>query len=261
MSDGFIPPIKSKRPKNTKGLSLTAESLAPPPLNADEGSDQDYDLNAYVTQATPRPLGLALADEEGKRDDDDAGSSGHTLMPPKVSKVSRKKPAGLGIKSTRPAPEAPGNGLTRDGEVPSPGSTHSMSSRAEMERELASMEISSSSSRSGSKHPEGNGSSNGKESKSSSGVKKTRKKSEKSNGTTDSGHGFPELRDEDLKVVGDLGAGNGGTVNKVLHKETGLYMAKKVSSPCPAVLALIVLSKLTSLPLARPGLDRSCSSS
>jgi mitogen-activated protein kinase kinase len=100
-----------------------------------------------------------------------------------------------------------------------------------MERELASMEISSSSSRSGSKL-DANGSTNGS---SKSTVKKTRKKSEKngSNGS-DSGHGFPELRDEDLKVVGDLGAGNGGTVNKVLHKETGLYMAKKVRySPTP----------------------------
>ena len=221
MSDGFIAPIKSKRPKNTKGLSLTAESLAPPPLNADDGSDQDYDLNAYVTQATPRaarPLTLAGAESQH----DNGLIAGDTLMPPpKVSRVSRKKPAGLGIKSTRPAPDAPGSSSTRDGDIPSPASTHSMSSRAEMERELASMEISSSSSRSGSKQ-DASGSSKPT-------VKKTRKKSDK-NGTngTDSGQGFPELRDEDLKVVGDLGAGNGGTVNKVLHKETGLYMAKKV---------------------------------
>lgn len=226
MSDGFIPPIKSKRPKNTKGLSLTAESLAPPPSNADDGSDQDYDLNAYVTQPTPRaPAAVLAADEDGSQQQDNGPSSGHTLMLPKVSKVSKRKPAGLGITSTRNAPDAPGSSRARDGDLSSPGSSHSMSSRAEMERELASMEISSSSSRSGSKL-DANGSTNGS---SKSTVKKTRKKSEKngSNGS-DSGHGFPELRDEDLKVVGDLGAGNGGTVNKVLHKETGLYMAKKV---------------------------------
>jgi mitogen-activated protein kinase kinase len=36
------------------------------------------------------------------------------------------------------------------------------------------------------------------------------------------------VRAEDLKVVGDLGAGSGGTVNKVVHQGTGLIMAKKV---------------------------------
>jgi mitogen-activated protein kinase kinase len=38
-----------------------------------------------------------------------------------------------------------------------------------------------------------------------------------------------DLKTEDLKVIGDLGAGNGGTVTKVIHAGTGLTMAKKVS--------------------------------
>jgi len=38
-----------------------------------------------------------------------------------------------------------------------------------------------------------------------------------------------DLKTEDLKVVGELGSGNGGTVAKVLHVPSGLYMARKVS--------------------------------
>lgn len=41
-----------------------------------------------------------------------------------------------------------------------------------------------------------------------------------------------ELKQEDLKVLGDLGAGAGGSVAKVVHSGTGLMMAKKVSSDC-----------------------------
>lgn len=38
------------------------------------------------------------------------------------------------------------------------------------------------------------------------------------------------VKAEDLKVIGDLGAGSGGTVNKVIHQGTGLIMAKKVGA-------------------------------
>jgi len=37
-----------------------------------------------------------------------------------------------------------------------------------------------------------------------------------------------DLRAEDLKVVNELGAGNGGTVSKVIHAPTKALMAKKV---------------------------------
>lgn len=248
--DGFIAPIKSKRPKNTKGLSLTAESLAPPPTQTDDSSnDQEYDLNAYITQATPR-LGSSGSRVEGDEMDGNGNglvggeiknSSTSTkdtlLLPLKPSRVSRKKPAGLGIKSTRPAPDAPGvssstyNQLDPDSLSPTrtSTSTHTSSSRAEVERQLASMEISSSStSRPSSSKASGSGGGTGGT------IKKTRKKPSSSSVNPSSlsetgSNGFPELRDEDLKVVGELGAGNGGTVNKVLHKESGLFMAKKVS--------------------------------
>ena len=37
-----------------------------------------------------------------------------------------------------------------------------------------------------------------------------------------------ELSNEDVVVIGELCAGNGGVVTKVLHKPTGLIMARKV---------------------------------
>lgn len=37
-----------------------------------------------------------------------------------------------------------------------------------------------------------------------------------------------ELNDEDLEKLGELGAGNGGVVAKVLHKPSGLIMARKM---------------------------------
>ncbi|CAJ2502610.1 Uu.00g100040.m01.CDS01, partial [Anthostomella pinea] len=36
-----------------------------------------------------------------------------------------------------------------------------------------------------------------------------------------------DLRQEDLEIVKDLGAGNGGTVSKVKHLPTGTMMARK----------------------------------
>ena len=43
-----------------------------------------------------------------------------------------------------------------------------------------------------------------------------------------------DLRSEDLVVLKELGAGNGGTVSKVMHASTKVIMARKVSSlPLP----------------------------
>lgn len=38
-----------------------------------------------------------------------------------------------------------------------------------------------------------------------------------------------ELKDEDFDPICELGAGNGGVVNKVRHKPSGLVMARKVN--------------------------------
>lgn len=37
-----------------------------------------------------------------------------------------------------------------------------------------------------------------------------------------------ELKDDDFQRICELGAGNGGVVNKVCHKPSGLIMARKV---------------------------------
>ncbi|KAJ3119123.1 MAP kinase kinase (MEK) [Phlyctochytrium bullatum] len=39
---------------------------------------------------------------------------------------------------------------------------------------------------------------------------------------------FSEIQSEDIEIISELGAGNGGTVNKVLHKPTNTIMARKV---------------------------------
>lgn len=41
-------------------------------------------------------------------------------------------------------------------------------------------------------------------------------------------HKIGELTVEDFRDMGDLGAGNGGVVKKVLHIPSGLVMARKV---------------------------------
>ena len=54
-----------------------------------------------------------------------------------------------------------------------------------------------------------------------------------------------DLRPEDLEIIKDLGAGNGGSVSKVRHIPTNTVMARKVSStgrasPRPPFLQLRV---------------------
>lgn len=46
-----------------------------------------------------------------------------------------------------------------------------------------------------------------------------------------------DLRSEDLIVLKELGAGNGGTVSKVMHAATKVVMAKKVGRRTRAVSA------------------------
>lgn len=41
--------------------------------------------------------------------------------------------------------------------------------------------------------------------------------------------GLELVKDEDLQILGDIGAGNGGTVTKVFNKKRKCVMARKVS--------------------------------
>lgn len=63
------------------------------------------------------------------------------------------------------------------------------------------------------------------DSSSSSVPKRTKGKKSK----TDSSGGHDLVKDEDLEVLRDLGAGNGGTVTKVWNKKRKCVMARKVS--------------------------------
>lgn len=70
-----------------------------------------------------------------------------------------------------------------------------------------------------------------------------------------------DLRAEDLKVVNELGAGNGGTVSKVIHAPTGAIMAKKVRLCFVFLLATFFYSSHRTISngcggLALSGMDR-----
>jgi mitogen-activated protein kinase kinase 1 len=49
-----------------------------------------------------------------------------------------------------------------------------------------------------------------------------------------------DLCDEDFEKLGELGAGNGGVVAKVLHRTTGLVMARKVQVQVQLILILMM---------------------
>lgn len=48
-----------------------------------------------------------------------------------------------------------------------------------------------------------------------------------------------DLRSEDLETLEELGAGNGGTVSRVIHLPTKSIMARKVSWDIAVVLSLV----------------------
>lgn len=50
-----------------------------------------------------------------------------------------------------------------------------------------------------------------------------------------------ELKDEDFEPICELGAGNGGVVNKVRHKPSGLVMARKVRTSSDGLVKKAIL--------------------
>jgi mitogen-activated protein kinase kinase len=66
---------------------------------------------------------------------------------------------------------------------------------------------------------------------SSSAVKKTKKKSR----VDKDGHEL--VKDEDLEILNDIGAGNGGTVTKVYNKKRKCIMARKVGGAADGILS------------------------
>lgn len=160
-----------------------------------------------------------------------SSNSSSTFSLPKSS-ISRKKPPGLDIsksilRPTRTAPVLPSTG--------SPPSNF-MSEADKLRDDIANLQLSSRST--GSNHsleafdsprafqsdssvasgPAKKESRDGKE----RGDKNKRKKKHKDK------DGEDLVRDEDLEILHDLGAGNGGTVTKVWNKKRKCVMARKV---------------------------------
>ena len=169
-----------------------------------------------------------------------------TILDTPKSSVSRKKPLGLDISKsipqpTRAAPLLPSG--TKDGE--SPWTTEADRLRQDIERLQLSSQSSCSSISLLDSPPSGSSPTAPttpthlavqSDSSSSSTRKKSGSKGSKKVHKDKNGEDL--VKDEDLDVLIDLGAGNGGTVTKVWNKKRKCVMARKVSRLagflCPA---------------------------
>lgn len=187
--------VQPKRKRNPKALQLSAEALSPKIDTFGDDSPAPVVDSSSVDQASVDPSPPIPSSATG-------GLPGTT-----ASRISRKKPAGLDISRsipTRPAPTPSSSSSTPSDRVkrsststPSSSSRSRTSSTADKPARVSYQQKLSD--QLASLHLGGEG------------------------GKTKVG-----LRAEDLKVAGDLGCGNGGTVAKVLHSPSGLYMARKV---------------------------------
>jgi hypothetical protein len=250
---GLIPP---KKKRNPKALQLTAEALAPPPPE-----DEEAPPLIVASEAAPRngvplpqhqhlqhphpaplpPTSSASSSSSGRTRERPSSNSSSRLLaggngsapgggggpPPgsigEASGISRKKPAGLDISRsiTTGTPTRP---------APTPGSSTGEGGASSRPRRKDHLNGHSHSSSTGSAHSSPRG--EGREGRPAPRVSYQQKLSDQL-ASLDLGGGKgqtkTDLRTEDLKVVGELGSGNGGTVAKVLHGPSGLYMARKVS--------------------------------
>lgn len=220
-------------------LPLSSISRAKPTLCEPEstGTPSMVDLTAPASSAAARPIASATSPTSPSAD----GPSSSFRLP--TSSVSRKKPLGLSISSSgprasRPAPLLPDGtpDLSVLGAGPSSGSSRGLSDaeqlRQDIER-LQALQLSGRSSSSRGNLPDSveegawagqspglSGDGTGGKKKSATGTGKTRRRGRDAEDM---------VKDEDLEVLDDLGAGNGGTVTKVFNKKLGQVMAKKVS--------------------------------
>ncbi|WVW82359.1 hypothetical protein I302_104366 [Kwoniella bestiolae CBS 10118] len=159
------------------------------------------------------------------------------------SSISRKKPLGLDIsksilKPTRAAPGLPTNG---DGVTPRDanggGGGSSIINEAErLREEIAHLQLSSKSTSSNNSlslpdSPINNSSSHHSDSSTNTNLTTgSRKKGdkEKKRSKHKDKDGEDLVKDEDLEIITDLGAGNGGTVTKVWNKKRNCVMARKL---------------------------------
>jgi mitogen-activated protein kinase kinase len=127
-------------------------------------------------------------------------------------------------KPSRSAPGVPGE----NGSTPTRGIGMGMTEHEKLREDIAKLQLSSrSSSTSGSVKDSPTSPSFPTQSDSSSSSVPKKGKTKKSKVDKE---GLELVKDEDLQILGDIGAGNGGTVTKVFNKKRKCIMARKVSS-------------------------------
>lgn len=186
--DTFTPTTSKKR-RNAKGLQLSHRSLAPPLAGSSSTGGGDH--QPVIQDALSEYMGMNQATPtvaSGRRE-----GEGERVVTP----TQARRPLDLNT-GMRRAPAVPKDAL------PSQPST-----TQQIESSLAATSLTT--------HP-----------------RKPRPTKPKKQASTMSERDirvvgeFGELRAEDFRVVGDLGAGAGGQVDKVVHLPTGKIMAKKV---------------------------------
>ncbi|KAJ9100018.1 hypothetical protein QFC19_005836 [Naganishia cerealis] len=238
MADTFSPAALKKR-RNAKGLQLSSKSLAPLPVrdgtstsgshpsSTNPGLIQDA-LSDFINmnQATPTVSSASRGDADEEKILTPTQATLGDVGAPSRLRISRKKPMDLDITKSlgvRKAPLHPGATDDLESKLTSmqmgEGNVSSTTSKPSLRPSALSVpdastpvpkSSSSSSSRTGTKK---------KKPTSSSGPKEK--------DVLEAGP-FGELKNDEFKVVGDLGAGAGGTVDKVIHVPTGTVMAKKL---------------------------------
>jgi hypothetical protein len=200
--------VQPKRKRNPKALQLSAEALSPRSGSFADDEPAPVLEDADASSAAPPQDELSVSGSVAP------GSDGSVLGAlsggPTTSKISRKKPAGLDISRsipTRPAP-TPSTSSTPTDRVKRTSGPASTSSRS---RTVSGPTVAA----------------GDKPSRATYQQKLTDQLASLHLGG-ERGKTTVALRPEDLKVVGELGCGNGGTVTKVLHGPSGLYMARKV---------------------------------
>jgi mitogen-activated protein kinase kinase len=133
---------------------------------------------------------------------------------------------GLDISKSIPKPSRSAPGLPgENGSTPTRGFGMGMTEHEKLREDIAKLQLSSrSSSTSGSVKDSPTSPSFPTQSDSSSSSVPKKGKSKKKLDK----EGLDLVKDEDLQILGDIGAGNGGTVTKVYNKKRKCIMARKV---------------------------------
>ncbi|WVF70504.1 hypothetical protein IAT40_005294 [Kwoniella sp. CBS 6097] len=193
-------------------------------------SDNPLTQPARGSPSLAKPISSSSSLAFPSASDANGSSASSSAFGTPKSSISRKKPLGLDIsksilKPTRAAPGLPSNGAT-------PGKDAYISEADRLREEIANLQLSSKSTSSNHSlslpdSPVAAHSDSSTNTAGSSSTKKKDKEKKKSSKHKDR-DGEDLVKDEDLNILEDLGAGNGGTVTKVWNKKRGCVMARKL---------------------------------